>query len=308
MPAWKSKLLLEPNTKVIISSSLMAWMCLLAFPSFTQLPFLSVWPVNFLRRHRNIWHPIQHTAITSSFPFLRSPGKEQIPNPDFLELWAVSEKTRGQTCSLQESRGIMKGLLSWAALWLHVVTTLQCYNYLIAKVCLKGEVKVCGKVTLIYKSHVNWHSGWKFTWEYASLSSAVPQWLVFAYLCIPGSMLHELEAGEFHFIRNMYKFSFHAATDQLEHSSVALVELDVPEAFFGSVSKCWSCSSLYHLSLFKWDTSYLVCRIWPIALDIHFPLSNEVLFPPTPFREFSTVSGVLLPSWLQSPRALEKPS
>lgn len=54
-------------------------------------------------------------------------------------------------------------------------------------------------------------------------------------LCIPGSMLHELDAGEFHFIRNIYKSSFHTATDQLEKSGIALVELDAPEAFFGYV-------------------------------------------------------------------------
>lgn len=51
-------------------------------------------------------------------------------------------------------------------------------------------------------------------------------------------MLHELDAGEFHCIRNIYKFSFHTATDQLEKSGIALVELDASEAFFGSVSKC----------------------------------------------------------------------
>ena len=152
MPTRKSELLLEPSTEAFLFSSLMAWMCLLVFPSFNQLLFLSVWPVNFLEGTET-FHTLYNTQPSLPAVLPRDLRVKSRPSkPDFLGLWAVSEKIRGQTHSLQECWGTTKGLLSWAVLQLHVVTTLQCYNYLIVKVCLKQEAKVCGKLSFLYKS------------------------------------------------------------------------------------------------------------------------------------------------------------
>lgn len=150
-PTWKSELLLELSTEVIIFF-LMACICLLVFSSFNQLHFPSLWPVNFLEGTET-FHTLYNTQPSlPAVPAQDVRVKSRASKPDFFGLWAASEKTRGQMHPLQEYWGTMKGLLSWAVLQLHVVTTHQCYNYLIAKVCLKWEAKVCGKFSFLCKS------------------------------------------------------------------------------------------------------------------------------------------------------------
>lgn len=91
-------------------------------------------------------------VITYSCPSSRHQGKSQAFKTRLpWELGCVREDKRTDSCC-RSTKGQRKGYLAeqyYGFLW---ITAHHCYNYLIVKVCLKREAKVCGKLFFLYKS------------------------------------------------------------------------------------------------------------------------------------------------------------
>lgn len=110
-PAWKSELLLEPSTEVFIFP-LTAWMYLFLFPSFSQLHFLSVSPVNFLEG-TEIFHTLcntQPSLLAVLAGDLRV--KSRPPNPGFLGLRLCQRRQEDRHIHCRSTEGQWKGYLA----------------------------------------------------------------------------------------------------------------------------------------------------------------------------------------------------
>lgn len=151
-PTWKSELLLEPRAQRHLPSSPLWLGCAFEFsPHLISYIFCLFDQLIFLEGTETFYNAVQHMAITYSCPSSIPQAKSQafktwLP----WELGCVRKDKRTHSC--RSIRGQRKGYLAeqyYRFVW---ITAHHCYNYLIVKVCLKREAKVCGKLSFLYKS------------------------------------------------------------------------------------------------------------------------------------------------------------